>query len=168
MTTIDYFFYEIKCFNPEITDTYIGHTTNFNQRMCSHKCQSKNNKKYKLYQVIRDNGGFLNWKMSVIEVKQFNNKDEARLHEQKIIIERNPTLNINNAIINDEERKAYIKSYKEANKEKLKIYHEEYRKANRHRAQQYRDEHKEETRLYNLKYRERILKQYDDKLVQTD
>jgi predicted GIY-YIG superfamily endonuclease len=54
--------YKITCKNPDITDVYVGHTTNFVQRKHSHKQSCINNKatnySCKLYEVIRANGGW--------------------------------------------------------------------------------------------------------------
>jgi uncharacterized C2H2 Zn-finger protein len=74
---------------------YVGHTTNFVQRKYAHK-QSCINEKYgscKLYDVIRNNGGWNNWKMEIINF--FNCKDhyEARIKEQEYFVSLNATLN---------------------------------------------------------------------------
>ena len=55
--------YKITCKDPNITDVYVGHTTNFVQRKHAHKQSCINNKssnhKCKLYEVIRNNGGWM-------------------------------------------------------------------------------------------------------------
>jgi hypothetical protein len=89
-TEIDYsntIIYKITCIDSNITDVYVGHTTNFVQRKHSHKqnCNNKKSSNYKckLYEVIRNNGGWNNWKMEIINF--FNCKDhyEARQKEQE-------------------------------------------------------------------------------------
>ena len=59
--------YKITCKNPQVTDVYVGHTTNFVQRKHLHKICCINNTSpiynCKLYEVIRKNGGWSNWKM---------------------------------------------------------------------------------------------------------
>ena len=59
--------YKITCDDSNISDLYVGHTTNFVQRKHAHKQSCINEKspnyKYKLYEVIRNNGGWENWKM---------------------------------------------------------------------------------------------------------
>jgi len=97
---IDYsntLFYKISCKDAAITDVYIGHTTNFVQRKSGHK-QSCNNPKsanynFKLYSVIRQNGGWDNWKMDIIAYHQCNDHYEARKIEQEYFISHNATLN---------------------------------------------------------------------------
>ena len=79
-TEIDYsntIIYKITCNNPNVNDLYVGHTTNFVQRKHAHK-QSCINDNCKLYNVIRNNGGWNNWNMEIINF--FNCKDhyEAR------------------------------------------------------------------------------------------
>ena len=97
-TEIDYsntIIYKITCNDDNIKDVYVGHTTNFVQRKYAHK-QSCINEKYgicKLYDVIRNNGGWNNWKMEIINF--FNCKDhyEARIKEQEYFVSLNANLN---------------------------------------------------------------------------
>ena len=50
---------------------YVGHTTNWDKRKCKHKynCYAEKNGHYnlKLYKMIRENGGWENFKMIEIE-----------------------------------------------------------------------------------------------------
>jgi hypothetical protein len=65
--------YKIVCNDLNITDVYVGHTTNFINRKALHKsnCNNINGKSYnlKIYNTIRNNGGWLNW--SMIEIEKF-------------------------------------------------------------------------------------------------
>ena len=99
-TEIDYsntIIYKITCKDPNVTDVYVGHTTNFVQRKNAHKQGCINNKspnyKCKLYEVIRNNNGWDNWHMEIVNF--FNCKDhyEARCKEQEYFILLNATLN---------------------------------------------------------------------------
>ena len=78
--------YKICCKDPNITDVYVGHTTNFFTRKQCHIncCNNKNNNLYnsKLYKCIRENGGWENWE--IIEIAKYNlkNYEEARIKEQ--------------------------------------------------------------------------------------
>ena len=89
--------YKITCNDPLITDLYVGHTTNFVQRKHGHKQSCINikspNYKCKLYEVIRANGGWKNWKMEIIYFFECKNADEARKKEQEYFILLNATLN---------------------------------------------------------------------------
>jgi predicted GIY-YIG superfamily endonuclease len=63
--------YKLCCKDPEITEIYVGSTTNFYRRKQKHKstCNNSNDKGYNLniYQFIRDNGGWENWQMVEVE-----------------------------------------------------------------------------------------------------
>ena len=89
--------YKIICKVPSITDVYVGHTTNFVQRKQCHK-QSCNNDKNpnnncKLYKVIRENGGWENWSMEIINFFKCSDHYEARQKEQEYFTLLNATLN---------------------------------------------------------------------------
>mgnify|MGYP003347100002 CR=1 FL=1 len=91
--------YKIFCKDPNVSDIYVGHTTNFVQRKHAHKQNSMNSKSpcydLKLYKIIRDNGGWDNWCMEIVNF--FNCKDsyEARKKEQEYFILLKATLNSN-------------------------------------------------------------------------
>jgi hypothetical protein len=84
--------YKITCKDASITDVYVGHTTNFVQRKHAHK-QSCNNNNCKLYNVIRDNGGWQNWIMEIVNFFNCHDHYEARKKEQEYFILLNATLN---------------------------------------------------------------------------
>jgi len=90
-------FYKIFCKDVSITDLYIGHTTNFVQRKSGHKQSCLNpkssNYKLKLYNVIRENGGWTNWQMDIIAYHHCKDQYEARTKEQEYFISYNATLN---------------------------------------------------------------------------
>jgi hypothetical protein len=89
--------YKITCKDENISDVYVGHTTNFVERKKRHKndCTNINSHSYntKLYKVIRDNGGWDNWNMEVVETCICNNSYEARKKEYEYFILLNGTLN---------------------------------------------------------------------------
>jgi len=86
--------YKITCKDETISDVYVGHTTNFVQRKYAHKIGSTNlDNKCKLYQVIRDNGGWENWKMEIIDVINCKDVCEARKKEQEYFVLVKATLN---------------------------------------------------------------------------
>ena len=99
---IDYsktIFYRIVCNDLNIKDCYIGQTTNFIKRKQQHKRYSNNeNLTYsnlKVYQFIRENGGWDNWTMVMIEQISCENFNEACKLERKFLEEYNATLNNN-------------------------------------------------------------------------
>ena len=73
-TPIDYskcLIYKIVCNDLNVTDLYVGHTTDFSVRKNLHKndCNNEKGVKYnlKIYQSIRANGGWENWNMVLVE-----------------------------------------------------------------------------------------------------
>lgn len=75
--------YKIYCKDEIIKDIYVGHTTNFVNRKYSHKIACNNlNNTLKIYNTIRNNGGWENWDM--VEIAKYCCKDatEARIKEQ--------------------------------------------------------------------------------------
>ena len=91
--------YKITCNDSTISDLYVGHTTNFVQRKHSHKqtCINEKNPNYKckLYEIIRNHGGWENWKMEIINCFNCKNHYEARKKEQEYMLSLNATLNSN-------------------------------------------------------------------------
>ena len=90
-------FYKISCKDAAITDLYIGHTINFVQRKATHK-QGCNNPKtatynLKLYNVIRQNGGWDNWRMDIVAHHECKDLRDARTKEQEYYISYKATLN---------------------------------------------------------------------------
>jgi hypothetical protein len=86
--------YKIYCKDECITDIYVGHTTNYIQRKSSHKVACNNEKNdFKIYKIIRENGGWDNWNM--IEIAKYNCKDstEARIKENEHYNQLKATLN---------------------------------------------------------------------------
>ena len=144
--------YKLCCKDLNIKDLYVGHTTNFTKRKQNHKgrCINENDKKYtlKVYQFIRDNGGWDNWEMIEIEKCSLNDENEAKARERYWIEFLNCTLN------------SYIplrskKEYQQIHKEKLSDYISEYRIKKK-------DEITQNTSEYRIKNKEK-LKEYFSK-----
>ena len=89
--------YKISCKDTNITNTYVGHTINFCQRQQSHKYNCNNEQSicynYKLYETIRQNGGWNNWKMDIVNFFNCINKYEALQKEQEYFLLLNADLN---------------------------------------------------------------------------
>jgi hypothetical protein len=94
---------------------YVGHTTNFSKRKGSHKsiCKNENNKNYnlKVYQMIRDNGGFDRFKMIEVEKYPCKDKREAERREYEVMKELKANMNAIKSFLTEEERKEYNKEY---------------------------------------------------------
>lgn len=89
--------YKITCKNPEVFDVYVGHTTNFVQRKHTHKicCNDSKSPVYncQLYEIIRNNGGWNNWQMEIINIFNCRDHYEAMQKEQEYFVTLNATLN---------------------------------------------------------------------------
>ena len=112
--------YKIFCKDPEVTDIYVGHTTNFIKRKYQHKIMSaSDNNQLKIYEIIRKNGGWDNWNM--IEIASYNCKDstEARIREQEHYDLLKPSLNIYNPITQDPYQIKFIDPIKDSDITKL-------------------------------------------------
>jgi hypothetical protein len=120
--------YKIWCNLNGIDEIYIGSSARFVGRCKLHEsdCNNINSPRYgyKLYQYIRNNGGFENFTIDVLEKYPCKNKTELHIREEYWKNELNPTLNTNKAHRTEQDVKQYQKEYhKEYQKqEKCKHY----------------------------------------------
>jgi hypothetical protein len=115
--------YKLCCKDITINDIYVGHTTDFKSRKNNHK-SSCNNQNEKIYQFIRENGGWDNWDMIMIENYSCNSKLEATKRERELIEELKATLNRNIPSRTHQE-------WKERNKDKIKENNINYKSLNK-------------------------------------
>jgi len=85
-------------------DFYVGSTTDFATRKSHHKSLTNNvnakDYKLKLYQTIRDKGGWDSWEMTPLEeYVECQNKIQARIREEEWRVKLNASLNMNKAFI---------------------------------------------------------------------
>jgi len=162
--------YKLCCNDINITEIYIGSTTDFKARKYQHKTSCNNEKckkyNYKVYQYIRDNGGWDNWSMIMIEEYSCNCKLEAEKRERYYIEEFKSSLNNNIPTRtfkeyyenNQDKKKEYNKEYYENNQDKIKEYNKEYRENNQEYYKEYHKEYRENNqdklKEYNKEYRE--------------
>lgn len=113
--------YKICCNDINITDIYVGHTTDLTRRRQQHKesCNNENNKKnnYNVYQFIRENGEWDNWSVIPIEEYPCENIIQASIRERYWLEELKATLNTK---IPSRTKKEYGKEYSQNNLEKIK------------------------------------------------
>jgi len=119
--------YRIECKDPKIQQIYIGSSVDLDQRIIEHKSICHNPKRkaynYKVYQFIREHGGWDNFKVDIEQDCYGMPKEEIVELEQIFIGCLNPELNSKNATGFDIERhKEYKKEYYENNKESIKEY----------------------------------------------
>ena len=122
-----------KIINYDVPDlVYVGSTTNLKTRKNQHKNASINinNTRYhlKLYENIRNHGGWDCWRMIVICEYPCDNRRQAELEEDKYMMEFKANLNMNRASRtkkqwcedNKEKITQLKKDYYVDNKEKIK------------------------------------------------
>ena len=140
-------FYKIVCKDINITDLYIGHTTDFTRRRWQHKstCLNPDNSQHnsRIYSFIRENGGWDNWDMILIDRCSCRDSLEAKQKERNLIEILSANLNtnipsrskkesfINWYSINKEHHYAKSKEYKEQHKEQIVEQQREYRIKNK-------------------------------------
>jgi hypothetical protein len=89
--------YKLCCNDTSIKDEYIGSTCNFIKRKNAHKtsCNNEKGKKYNMnvYSFIRENGGWNNWSMILVEEVCCENKKQLNQKERECVEKLKPTLN---------------------------------------------------------------------------
>jgi hypothetical protein len=169
--------YKIVCNDTNIEDLYVGSTSDFTRRKCNHKnaCINPQNASYnlKIYKIIRDNGGWINWSMIEIEKYPCNDNNEAHARERYWFEILKASLNSYKPIIYQDEikeySKQYYKEYYELNKDKFKEYYEnnedkikeyskEYYELNKdnvkEKKKEYYELNKDKITIYNKEYYE--------------
>jgi len=155
--------YKLCCKDPTITEIYIGSTLEQYTRKHAHKnaCNNPNSKNYSfyVYQYIRQNGGFENWNLVILEEYAAENKNDLFWKEREWIERLQPSLNcMKKPIVSKDERAKNRSEYREANKEKISEQKKEYREANKdkilERDRKYYQDNKDKISERNKEYRE--------------
>lgn len=157
-------FYKFVCNDPEIKSCYVGHTTNFIKRKSQHKrsCINECSKLYRLkvYQIVRENGGWAEWKMIEIDKRLVKDKREAERVETEFMEQLQSDMNCKKAhhgfTTDQEYRKDYKKTHYEEHKDEIIL-----------KSRQYKHDHKDEIILkskeYHQKNRDKILLKHKEK-----
>ena len=174
--------YKIVCNDLTIKDCYVGHTINMTKRKHNHKsiCHNVKNKHHnlKIYQIIRQTGGWSNWSMILVEEFPCKDKNEACKRERQLYEEIDANMNMVRPYRTQEELKLYYQDHKEEIKQnKKKKYHEKqyyqdhkeqiklYQEANKQeiaeKKKQYYHDHKEQIKLYYQIHKEEINKKIE-------
>ena len=94
---VDYsktYVYRLTCKNSAVLDAYISYTTNLTQRKYKHKRETLDLFiQTRLYDSIRKNGGWTNWKCNILEECACNNEIEAKERASFYIMKMKPNLN---------------------------------------------------------------------------
>ena len=160
--------YKIVCDDLNVKDCYVGHTTDMTKRKWAHKsvCNNEKNKGHnlKIYKIIRENGGWANWSMLLVEKFPCKDKFEACKREREVYEELEAKMNTRRPYRTHEERKEelkqnykkYIEEHKEDYKEYHKLYNEQYRQEHKdilnEKGRKYYQDHKEEQNQNYKKY----------------
>ena len=150
--------YKLVSTDINIKEFYIGSTVNFRRRKTQHKhnCNNPNDKNYntKVYQFIRDNGGWHTWTMILVEKTPCNDKIELRKIEREFMEKLCSSLNSQSAYQSKEELNEYKKEYykTDRSKEQAKKYYE----SNKEQAKKYYESNKEKRREYQEINKEQI------------
>jgi hypothetical protein len=155
--------YKLVCNNLDVKDCYVGHTTNYKQRKGLHKssCNNSNSKLYnlKVYQFIRENGGWTNWSMVLVENYPCNDVLEARARERY-------WFEILNANLNSEVPNRNQKEYYETNKEKIAEYYKEWNKVNKEHLAEYNKEYRETNKEKVVEYQKEWYKTNKERVLE--
>jgi len=164
--------YKIVCNDLTIKECYVGHTINMTERKCAHKsrCHNEKDKKHnlKIYKIIRENGGWDNWNMVLVEKFPCKDKFEACKREREVFEEIDAKMNMVRPYRTQEEHKENIKQYyqehKEERKEERKQYYQEHKEELKEYQKQYREAHKEERKQYKKQYNKEHKAEINEKL----
>jgi len=157
----DYIFYKIVCISDDIDLCYIGSTANWKERQRTHKlaCNNENISAYntKIYQAIRANGGWENFKMVQLGTREQLTKREAEQVEEEYRQELKANMNTKRCYITEEQKQEYKKEYYETNKEIVNEVKKDYYETNKEwfleQAKEYRETNRE---IINEKASEKV------------
>ena len=173
--------YKIVCNDLNIKDLYVGHTTDFKRRKNEHKYAShkEDYKSYnaKLYQTIRECGGWDNWSMIEIEKYPCSDTNEATARERywfelleskmnSFYPQRSGKEYYEN---NKDKIKEVCKKYQEANKDKIhqrsKKYYEENKDRINKQHNEYYAKNKDKIKEYTERNKDKIKERDQQKIV---
>ena len=148
--------YKLVCNDLTIKDCYIGHTINFVRRKSGHHsaCTNPNAKQYhyKVYQFIRDHGGWDNWSMIQIEPFPCKDVNEAFARE-RYWVEKLATLNQKiPGRTKKESSFKYRKEHQNEINEQNAKYYATHRERINERQSKYDADHKEQINARKAKY----------------
>jgi hypothetical protein len=145
--------YKLASKDLNVTQIYVGHNTNWSNRKHNHKidCNNLNSKNYNIpvYQFIRNNGGWDNWDMILVEDFPCENVLQARQRERYWIETLNASLNIRLPGRTEEE---YNKWYNDTHKEEHKQYYREHREERLEYLRQYNVDNYDELKQKKKEY----------------
>tara|TARA_R110001632_G_scaffold201830_1_gene324785 strand:+ start:789 stop:1502 length:714 start_codon:yes stop_codon:yes gene_type:complete len=125
---------------------YVGSTTDFTRRKAQHKrdCYNANSKcyNYKLYSIIRDNGGFDCFNIIVIKEFPCNNNQEALIEEDKIMRQMKCNMNERRAFTTPEEKIENDRQKYERDRERILERQKQYNELHKEQIKQNYEQNK--------------------------
>lgn len=147
--------YKITCKDESVDFIYVGSTRNWQQRYSQHKSDCNNVKSprhnLQIYEFMRNNGGWGNFVMILVEELCCENKRDLDKREQywKDMYGGNVGISkpFNRAFLSPEQKEEANKKYYQANKEEIKKQKREQYALDKSYRQKYYKEHKEQILL---------------------
>lgn len=158
--TRTYTFYKFvhNCSETDDLLCYVGHTSNVKSRKALHKSRCNNpdspNHNNKLYQVMRANGGFKNFKMAILGTRENLTKTEAHIIEEEYRKSEKATLNTYCCYLAPEDRAEHHKLAQKKWFNKNLDYHKNWREKNPDYDKNWREANKERVSELNKKWYE--------------
>jgi hypothetical protein len=129
--------YKLCCLDTSVLEVYVGSTICFNKRKAAHKCHcttpGHRHSHIRVYQFIRENGGWDNWQMVQIEAYAATSKRDLESRERDCMERFSVTLNTILPARREETvaeaRKARYQANKAYVSEQHKVYYQENRAA---------------------------------------
>jgi len=138
----EYFIYKIYRLDNDLI--YVGSTRDMIDRKRRHltDCYNINSSKYntKIYKTIRENNGFENWNMDIMDVLENATKKEAEIQEEFYRNKLNASLNSRKASRGDITISEYHKQYQRDNKKHIVENKKQYYINNREKLRAKQDE----------------------------
>jgi len=168
----DYFFYKIVCLDSNIDLCYVGSTANWKARNNKHKsnCNNENSQKYnlKIYQIIRENGGWCNFKMIQIGKREQLTKRQAEQIEDEYRVELKANMNSRRCYLTEEQKQKYFleqnKKYREENKDKILEQQRKYREENKDKIAEQKQKYYEQNKDKILEQHQKYYEENKDKI----
>ena len=164
--------YKIVCNDPAITDCYNGSCISFKDRKKSHKNDSRNptgkRYNYKVYQFIREHGGWENWSMVQLEEYPCKSRQELFLRERHWFDLIKPTLNMISPTADLQKRKkcraAANVRYNANHKDEIKNRQDEYNATHKKEKHEFYEKNKvtilvRQREYHHLHKEERLIRQ---------
>jgi len=128
-----------KIYKEDITEFYIGSTYDEKKRRNHHKsnCNNENSKEYnlKVYQFIRENGGYDNWNFEVLEIYPCDNEEQLVEREDYYYDLLKPLLNSKRPLRTEEDMKEDKAKYYQDNREYILKYTAKFYEDNKEEIQ---------------------------------